>query len=424
MRILIDGDYAINQQGTGISTYARTLAKGLTTLGHQVSWLSGAGGGDTTEPLADAAAILEQPQPVRGPRAWAQTAGRMAGGVMVGSTTARPVTRSNAMVVPRSAMDGQPMYLAPDLFVRAHYRHMLLRKFSDVKIETPIDVLHLTTPLPVQMKDVQSVVSILDLIPIRLPYTTTDNKAEFVARVRKCANDAKLIITISEASKSDIVSILGIDPAKIAVTYLPSDIGSLSDDDKSRLPHVLSRFGIKPNEYLLFVGAQEPKKNLKRLIQAFLDVDTSFPLVIAGPRGWMWEQEVGTVLAPLSDRARARIKFTGYIERSDLRRLYAGALGFVYPSLYEGFGLPVLEAMQSGCPVITSKSSSLPEVCGDAAIYVDPFERDEIRDAIERLIGDPDLRARLISLGVARSKLFSFDNYLTALNEAYSRLAG
>ena len=134
-----------------------------------------------------------------------------------------------------------------------------------------------------------------------------------------------------------------------------------------------------PNGYLLCVGAQEPKKNIKRLIEAYLEIDTAMPLVLAGPRGWMWQSEVGAALEPLSEKARARIKFTGYLDREDLRRLYAGACAFVYPSLYEGFGLPALEAMTSGAPVITSRTSSLPEVCGDAALYVDPFDRDDVR---------------------------------------------
>jgi len=424
LRILIDGDYANSRQGTGISTYARTLAKGLTTLGHDVSWLSGASGGDKNEPLADAAAILEESLPVRGPRAWTQTATRMIGGVANSTALARKITRNDAMVSPPSHTDGQTVHISPELFTRAHYRHMLLRRFTEVKLSSPIDVLHLTTPLPISLAGAKQVVSILDLIPIKLPYTTTDNKAEFIARVRKCAKDAELIVTISEASKTDIVSILDIDPSKVVVTYLPSDIGQLCDDERERLAHSLYRFGIRPGEYLLFVGAQEPKKNLKRLIEAYLDVDTAFPLVVAGPRGWMWEREVGAALAPLSDQARSRIKFTGYIDRSDLRRLYAGALGLVYPSLYEGFGLPVLEAMISGCPVITSNTSSLPEVSGEAALYVDPFNRDDIRRAIERLIGDPALRATLRSLGTARAQIFTFENYLTSLRAAYSRLTG
>lgn len=317
----------------------------------------------------------------------------------------------------------QTAYLAPNLYVHAHYRHMLLRKFTEVKLDLAPDVLHLTTPLPIEMENVQTVVSILDLIPLRLPYTTTDNKSEFAARVRKCADDAKLIITISETSKADIVSMLDVDPQKVAITHLPSKIGYLCGDERSRLPHSLSRFGLSPDEYLLFVGAQEPKKNLKRLIEAFLDVDTAFPLVIAGPRGWLWEREVGAALAPLSDKARSRLKFIGYVEVADLQRLYAGALGFTYPSLYEGFGLPALEAMASGCPVITSNTSSLPEVCGEAALYVDPFNRNDIRNSIERLIGDKNLREQLSAMGIERAKLFTFARYMRDLASAYELLA-
>ena len=422
MQILIDGDYARDRQGTGISTYARTLAQALTSLGHDVSWLSGATGGDKREALADAAAIVDQPQPVRGPRAWAQTAGRMVGGVTSASVTARKVA-PNATVSAPSDTDNQPVHLAPELYVRAHYRHMLMRQFTNVKVNAPVDVLHLTAPLPVRMSGVKRVVTIHDLIPIRLPYTTPDNKSEFIARARTCARESDLVITVSHASKKDIVELLDVDPAKVAVTYQSSNLDPLSADEQTRLPAGLSRFGLTPGDYLLCVGAQEPKKNVRRLIEAYLEVDTDMPLVLAGPRGWMWDQEVGVALAPLSDKARARLKFTGYIDRNDLRRLYAGACAFVYPSLYEGFGLPALEAMVAGCPVITSNTSSLPEVCGDAAVYVDPFNREDIRNAIERVIASSDLRATLSKAGHTQAERFSFERYRTALAGAYAQLA-
>jgi len=421
LQILIDGDYARDRHGTGISTYARTLAKALTALGHDVSWLSGAAAGDKREPLADAAAIVDQPQPVRGPRAWAQTAGRMMGGLSSGSVSARKVLSGVTVGAP-SEFDAQPVHLAPELYVRAHYRHMLTRQFTEVKVNVPVDVLHLTAPLPIQMKGVKRVVTIHDLIPIRLPYTTPDNKSEFIARARACARESDLIITVSQASKKDIVELLDVDPDKVAVTYQSSDLVPLSADEVTRLPNDLSRFGLLPGQYLLCVGAQEPKKNVRRLIEAYLEVGSPMPLVLAGPRGWMWEQEVGTVLAPLSDKARAKLKFTGYIDRNDLRRLYAGACAFLYPSLYEGFGLPALEAMISGCPVVTSNVSALPEVCGEAAVYVDPFDRNSIRAAIEQVSGDPALRNRLVDAGRSRAKVFSLETYLTALNGAYSRL--
>ena len=260
------------------------------------------------------------------------------------------------------------------------------------------------------------------MIPVRLPYTTPDNKAEFIARARTCARESDLIITVSQASKADIVSLLDMDPAKITVTYQPSDLRALTFEENQRLPLSLSRFGLSPDRYLLTVGAQEPKKNVKRLIEAYLEVDTAMPLVLVGPRGWMWEREVGAALMPLSDKARSRLKFVGYVNREDLRRLYAGAYALVYPSLYEGFGLPALEAMISGCPVITSGMSSLPEVCGDAAAYVNPLERDDIRGAIERLVHDPDLRSKLIDAGRSRATLFSFEAYTEALASAYSGL--
>ncbi|MFT3722001.1 MAG: glycosyltransferase family 1 protein [Hyphomonadaceae bacterium] len=424
MQILFDGEYARDRQGTGISTYARTLARGLVALGHGVEWLSGAPAGKAGDALADAAAVSDQPQSVRGPRAWAQTAGRMAGGLISGSASARKIEHPEIVVAAPSDMDGQPLHLAPELFVRAHYRHMLLRQFTDVSVTSKIDVLHLTAPLPIRMKNVKRVVTIHDLIPIRLPYTTPDNKAEFIDRARTCARESDLVITVSEASKTDIVSLLGVDPAKIAVTYQPAVLTSLTSDERDRLPQGLARFGLTPGGYLLFVGAQEPKKNVRRLIEAFLEVDTPMPLVLAGPRGWMWETEVGAALAPLSETARGRIRFAGYLERDDLRRLYAGACTFIYPSLYEGFGLPALEAMIAGAPVITSKTSSLPEVCGTAALYIDPFDRSDIRQKIEQMIGDPALRAKLAAAGREQARVFSFEAYLGRLGSAYSRLSG
>jgi len=299
---------------------------------------------------------------------------------------------------------------------------MLTRQFTEVKAEAPVDVLHLTAPLPLRMKGVKRVVTIHDLIPLRLPHTTPDNKAEFVGRARTCARESNLVITVSQTSKADIVALLDVDPAKIAVTYQPSDLRPLSREEVERMPAGLWRFGLTPGNYLLSVGAQEPKKNIRRLIEAFLEVDTSMPLVFAGPRGWMWDREVGSALEPLDSKARSRIKFIGYVERDDLRRLYAGACTLVYPSLYEGFGLPPLEAMISGCPVVTSNTSSLPEVCGDAALYVDPFQRDDIRTAIERIISDAELRSKLTAAGRARAQVFSFETYLMALRQAYSRL--
>jgi glycosyltransferase involved in cell wall biosynthesis len=422
LRILLDDNYAHSRHGTGISTYARSLARGLSSLGHQVEWLAGAAGGDGADRLVEAAALYDAPAPARGPRQWAQTAAHMAGGLMRPSVSARQVKSPDVVVAPSPEEAGRRIHLAPDIFVHAHYRHMLLREFTDVRLSSAVDVLHLTAPLPVAMKGVRRVVTIHDLVPVRLPYTTPDDKAEFIARVRRCAREADLIITVSQASQADIVSLLDIDPHKVAVTYQPSDMTELSPAESDRLPRSLSRFGLAPDGYLLCVGAQEPKKNMKRLIEAFLDADTGLPLVICGPRGWMWEREVGAALEPLSEAARARIRFTGYVDREDLRRLYAGACALVFPSLYEGFGLPALEAMIAGCPVVASETSSLPEICGEAALYINPLDRDDIRQAIETITADPALRKTLAAAGRIQAQAFAFEPYRERLAAAYGRL--
>jgi glycosyltransferase involved in cell wall biosynthesis len=425
-RVLIDGDFWADPQGRGIATYSRTLGDALGRMGCGVNWLIGSAAPARADPLVDEVAAFDRPQPVRGLRLQAQTASRMAAGVLTPSVTARRINTGSAVLAGGpNRVEGGAMgttWLAPNLFVHAHYRHMLLREFTEVRVPEKIDVLHLSAPLPIRMKGVRTVVAIHDLIPIRLPYTTTDNKVEFTQRVRRIARQADLIVTVSEASKKDIIELLDIDPARIAVTYQSADIAPLSKEESESVPRVLSRFGLAQDGYALFVGALEPKKNLRRMIEAFLETDGDMPLAIVGGKAWMLESELGWIEGALGEAARKRLRFLGYVEREDLRRLYAGAQFFLFPSLYEGFGLPPLEAMTMGAPVITSNVSSLPEVCGDAALYADPANRDDIRKRIEEMRGDPALRARLAAAGREQAARFSLEAYVSRLSEAYRRL--
>jgi glycosyltransferase involved in cell wall biosynthesis len=421
-RVLVDGDHRADPKGRGLSTYSRTLGTALQAIGCEVSWLTGASAPAKSDAVLDEVLAFDRPPPARGLRLQAQTAMRMASGVITPAVTARSIKAGVTVVPEQSGTADETTWLAPNLFVHAHYRHMLLRQFTEVRVPTPIDVLHLSAPLPIEMKAVKTVVTIHDLIPIRLPYTTIDNKAEYLARVRRSAKQADLIVTVSEASKKDIVEILDVDPTKIAVTYQPTDIQPLQPGERESIPRVLARYGLEPQSYALFVGALEPKKNLRRLIEAFLDVDTPMPLVIVGRKAWMWESELGWIDTALDEKTRKRLRFLGFVEREDLRRLYAGAQFFLFPSLYEGFGLPTLEAMTMGCPVMTSSVSSLPEVCGDAALYVDPFRRDLISIAIQQLIENAELRGKLSVRSVAQAEQFSLDRYHTRLATAYAGL--
>src|SRR5690606_3518581 len=140
-------------------------------------------------------------------------------------------------------------------------RRVLFR--SEVRTADRFDVLHLSSPMPIRMKGVRTVTTIHDLIPLRLPYTTPDNKQEFAARVRTAAKLSDLIITVSEASRKDIVDTLDVDPDRIAVTYQATDMAPLRAEEIDNLPHSLARFGLAPQTFALFVGALEPKKNLR-----------------------------------------------------------------------------------------------------------------------------------------------------------------
>lgn len=421
-RILIDGDHRADPKGRGLSTYSRTLGAALEALGNEVNWLTGADAPAKPDAVLDEVMAFDRPVPARGLRLQAQTAKRMATSLVTPVVNARKINVGATVVPERPSDPDGATYLAPNLFVHAHYRHMLTRQFTEVRIPDPIDVLHLSAPVAVKMRGVKTVTTIHDLIPIRLPYTTPDNKAEFTARVRECARLSDLIITVSEASKKDIVEILDIDPAKVAVTYQPTDIAPLSAEEQNSIPRVLARFGLEPQAYALFVGALEPKKNLRRMIEAFVETDGEMPLVIVGRKAWMWESELGWVENALGEKARKRLRFLGYVEHEDLRRLYAGAQFFLFPSVYEGFGLPALEAMTMGCPVITSKTSSLPEVCGDAALYVDPMDRGDIRKAIERMVDETGLKEQLASANKAQTVKYSFEGYVERLRLAYGAI--
>lgn len=160
-------------------------------------------------------------------------------------------------------------------------------------------------------------------------------------------------------------------------------------------------------DYILFVGTLQPRKNIVRLIEAFSTLGPKlYTLVVVGKPGWLYEE---IYEAPKKFKVEDRVKFLDYVPDEDLPALYQNALCFVLPSLYEGFGLPVLEAMHYGCPVVTSNVSSLPEAAGDAAIMVDPESTESIKEGIEKVLGDKSLREKLVKKGYEQVKKFSWE---------------
>jgi glycosyltransferase involved in cell wall biosynthesis len=179
-----------------------------------------------------------------------------------------------------------------------------------------------------------------------------------------------------------------------------------------------SHFNLEFRNYFLFFGAVEPKKNINRLVQAFIASNTQAPLVIAGPRAW------GAECLHLIDRVVAgefgnRVRYLGYIHFSQLTKLIHGAKATLFPSLYEGFGLPVVESMLLGTPVITSNTSCLPEIAGDAAIKVSPYRVHDIRAAIQAIDLNAELRRELSAKGSARAEHFNRDSFIARLAKVH-----
>jgi len=233
---------------------------------------------------------------------------------------------------------------------------------------------------------------------------------------------ANHFITISESSRQEMVKHLGLPLDKITVTHLGLD-DYFKPVTGDLLKSGLSQYGLQAGLYILCVGTLEPRKNITAVLQAYAllpkRVQSIYPLVLAGGKGWLMdnlEDEIRQL-----DIASTTI-LTGYVPTQHLPALYSGGAVFVYPSLYEGFGLPPLEAMACGTPVITSNVSSLPEVVGDSGIMVDPFDVKRLRDEIERVLEDHSLRASLVNLGIARAKRFTWENCARQTMDVYNRV--
>lgn len=220
------------------------------------------------------------------------------------------------------------------------------------------------------------------------------------------------IFCVSKFTKSEIFDILGFNEASIVSNTLPHSIQSMPLDEAPLLDNV------DRNPYILCVGSLEPRKNLDRLIAAFLKLNNpDLNLVIIGSNGHAFKKQ------KYSDIDYDNIKFQGYVSDKTLKDLYSGAMCFVYPSVYEGFGIPPLEAMANNCPVLTSNCSSMPEVCGDAALYFNPFDIDSICNTINDfcLLSIED-RNFLILKGRQRLKLYSSENQTEQLKKLVSSL--
>jgi glycosyltransferase involved in cell wall biosynthesis len=255
------------------------------------------------------------------------------------------------------------------------------------------------------------VVTFHDLAPAIYPqfWTLTSRLWHWQMNYPVRAREASKIIAVSENTKKDLIRFYGVDPEKITVVYEGVSEELLQPISESEVAAVKQKFNL-PDEFLFYIGSIEPRKNVIAAVRALKCLkDKGFDkmkLVLAGSKAWK-ESEVWREIENL--HLKNEVLFLGLVEEREKAALFRLALGFIFPSLYEGFGLPVLEAMAAGCPVITSQSSSLPEVTLDAALLIDPFDQGSINQAVLDLVSNENLRAELKAKGLKRAAYFSWD---------------
>lgn len=284
-----------------------------------------------------------------------------------------------------------------------------LEYFEDILLRRGIQFYLVNHFMPLRLKKIRTLAINYDAIPILFPqYFTSDAIDNFESNM-KSFKHASHVFSISEASRNDLLRIISKNPTEVTTMSIDIDPGFVrscpSDVFRVRLKYSL---GSAP--YIICVGTLEPRKNHRLLLEAYSAIARTgtrqCDLVIVGKEGW----GIGDLKSFVASNSFSEhVHFLNDVPNVDLPALYSGAMFSIYPSMYEGFGLPILEAMACGCPVVTSTVSSMPEVAGDAACYIDPGSIDSITSALRQMIADNDLRNALARKGIARRNAFSWD---------------
>jgi glycosyltransferase involved in cell wall biosynthesis len=283
-------------------------------------------------------------------------------------------------------------------------------------------------PIPERAKksrDLKRFITIYDMIPILYPQYFQFNEPDYMQKILNSIGSHDWVFAISESTKNDLCTHLKIDPTHVIVNPLAASHLFYQCEDSSKLEKIRQKYSIPEKPYILSVSTLEPRKNIDHVIRCFAKLVQQeklhdLNLVLVGSQGWNYDQ----IFAAISEfkELKDRIIVTGFVDDEDLATIYSNALMFLYPSFYEGFGLPPLEAMQCGLPVITSDTSSLPEVVGDAGMMVNPADEDALCQGILDIYINSALQQQMSKRSLIRSQLFSWkkfqQNTITGYQEA------
>jgi len=426
-------------RGTGIATYARALARSARRLGYETDALLGVrrslGGheGHLREILAfDAVPDTDEESLLEAILRVVRYPVNALGGV-------KPVLlpRTGLIVGPpaEAFMDFRNVYASAQLIDTAKAHFNIYGRLAKLRLVEEPTIFHATHPVPIATRNRPNIYTIHDLVPLRLPYATLDDKRYFYRLLTKLAETADHIVTVSEYSRQDIIKFLGVGEDRVTNTYqavdIPEALAQRSDDDVAG--DLAQSFKIDFGGYFLFYGAIEPKKNVSRMIDAYAASGTKRPLIIVGGDGWQNRGDLSKIANERfvtfridgNELTRHRtVRRLKHLPQHLLVSLIRGARAVLFPSIYEGFGLPVAESMLLGTPVLTSNVSSLPEVAGDAALLVDPYSIEAMARAIRALDHDTDLCGNLVQRGRKQAEKFTPAAYDVRIRALYDSLLG
>lgn len=297
---------------------------------------------------------------------------------------------------------------------------------ADAARRNRLDVVHDTTgvtPFLFGAGGAHTVTTVHDVIPLSFSGVSTRlDRLVYRRWLPYALPRVSRVVTVSACSRGDIARFLNVRPGKITAIPLAAN-SAFSPASPAEVVRVREAYTL-PETYVLYLGSVEARKNVQRVFEAIAQLTaqgTDVRLIVTGEMKW---QYAGLFDALDRSRIRDRVQFTGYVPEADLPALYTGARAFVFPSLYEGFGLPVLEAMACGTPVITSNAASLPEVAGDSALMVNPLDTQAIAQAIHRIVTNDDLHQALSLAGIERARLFTWEQTARRTLDVYRALAG
>lgn len=432
--ICIDGFNLALAKGSGIATYGRNLLENAREIGLGTQVLYGPAAARKGSNVVNETALVDAERPpeklnrkkkmLRFRDTYLSQFGREAHGVQPSGEVIWP-SRGGG----RPAADR--FWASQNLFQTANRCFAAYGKETPVRFEAttdapPPDAMHWTATLPLYARGLPNIYTVHDLIPLRLPHTTTDDKAVYMNLCRAMAKRADHIAVVSETTRQDVIRLLGVSEDRVTNTYqavsLPEKL--LARPQSEVALELEGVFNLGWKDFFLHFGAIEPKKNLGRIVEAYLASGSRTPLVIIGGRAWLDEGETALLNQVKRDGGpnADRIRQYEYLPFSMLISLIRGAKATLFPSLYEGFGLPVLESMALSTAVLTSTGGSLPEVAGDAAVIVDPYDAQAITRGIQALDADGGLRADLETRGLVQAAKFSPAAYQARLTDLYARV--